>query len=393
MLTWINFLHFYQPASMEQYKIIEATDKSYRYIVALLESNPKIKFTCNISGCLIDRWVNELGTQDLVSRIDKLIEGGQIELVGSAAYHALLPLVKEEEAIKQIKEHEIIIQKYLPHARLKGFFLPEMAYGKKIGAIIKRCGYEWVILDEIAQAGEPDALNQEFIYTDASTGLGVIFRERQNSCGYVPNAVLRMLNLGENTTIITATDAELYGLRHIDSNKTLEFILKSSALKTSTVSSYLLEKNQAQAKQKKVELRDCSWESTAKELSQGQPFTLWQNKKNAIHQKLWRLADLAQELHYKYFTDKNHEWSRWHLVRGIASCVFWWASKKDLKHVYGPLAWSPDEVEKGLNEMIRSIRSLEESTVLKEKILAEKYYNDAKKFIWETHWKMKHSTK
>lgn len=393
MLTWINFLHFYQPANMEQYKVVEATEKSYKYIIAHLEANPKIKLTCNISGCLIERWVNELGEKKLVERIDALAERGQLELVGSAAYHALLPLIKDEEVKKQIKEHEAIIKKYLPNAKLKGFFMPEMAYSKNVGMIIKECGYGWLILDEIAQTGKIDKPSPEFIYKDQATGLDVVFRERQNSCDYVPDAVLKKLNDGESGVLITATDAELYGLRHVDSNNTLDFILRSSALKTLTISEHLLEKTKSQAKQKTVELQECSWESTAKELSLGQPFILWRDKKNTIHQKLWRLAELAIQLHYKYQIDKNHSWSRWHLVRGIASCVFWWASKKDFKHVYGPLAWSPDEVEKGLNEMIRAIRSLEESTQLDEKMLAEKYYMDAKKCIWESHWKMKHSAK
>jgi len=66
-LIWINFLHFYQPANTDGHIIKEATEMSYRRIIRALEDQPDIKFTFNITGCLILRW-EELKYFDLIKK-------------------------------------------------------------------------------------------------------------------------------------------------------------------------------------------------------------------------------------------------------------------------------------------------------------------------------------
>ena len=116
-------------------------------------------------------------------------------------------------------------------------------------------------------------------------------------------------------------------------------------------------------------------------------FPLWQDKKNKIHRSLWELADLAQAVIKKYEKDSNYHWARWHLVRGLASCTFWWASGRDMSHNFGAPAWSPDEVDRGINELVRAIRSLHDQTSRTTKIKAEKMQVAIKRLIWEKHWR------
>ena len=110
----------------------------------------------------------------------------------------------------------------------------------------------------------------------------------------------------------------------------------------------------------------CSWESTEKELKEKKPYSLWNDKGNKIQQKIWELANFAWRLVEKNKDDNNYLAARWHIVRGIASCTWWWASGRKLSS-FGQTAWSPDEVERGLNELIRAIRSLENKKLKKEK--------------------------
>jgi alpha-amylase/alpha-mannosidase (GH57 family) len=139
-MKWINFLHFYQPANADGEVIKEATDKSYRRVVRALEKNPDKKFTLNITGCLFYRW-EEFGYTDLIERLKKLIASGQAEIVGTAAYHPILPLIKDDEIIRQIKDNEKILNKFLGNEnnqiKPRGFFMPEMAYSEKAAKIIK----------------------------------------------------------------------------------------------------------------------------------------------------------------------------------------------------------------------------------------------------------------
>lgn len=380
-MLWINFLHFYQPANIGSNKILEATEKSYERILRALEEHPQIKFTFNLSGCLLMRLNNELKRQDLIKRIDRLIKKDQIELTGSAAYHPILPLINYQIAIEQIKENENILKKYFgQNLKLTGFYLPEMAYSPQIATLIKNLNYRWIILDEISLV-EKTKINPRKKYQDKKNNLNIIFRNKKYSQSYPPEKLLK--NISQDETIITATDAELYGLRHLDETGNFENILKNSNLKTLTISSYLknLKKNNF------INLKKSSWESTEEELKNNNPFKLWKDPKNILQIKLWELADLAQKIYLKYPKDFNYWWSYWHMVRGLASCTFWWASAQNLSHVFGPIAWHPDQVELGAQELIRSIRDLNQSTNLKEKIKAENIYTEIIKLIWITHWK------
>ncbi|HKM40756.1 MAG TPA: hypothetical protein VJZ99_02605 [Patescibacteria group bacterium] len=379
MLKWINFLHLYQPVNSDAYKIEEALNLSYRRIFQALEDNRNIKFTFNISGGLISRLADLKEGRKLITKINKLINRGQVELVGSAAYHALLPLISEAEVIDQIKEQELIIKKHFPQAKLKGFFLPEMAFSSKVAKIIKAQSYQWLILDEISYAGK-EKINYQETYLDSFSNLKIIFRSRRFSNSYIPETVETLLN--NDMVLITASDGELYGLRHHDLNGSLERVLKNSKIETRLISDFI--KNFKNPK--KINLRSSNWESTIDQLKARKPFYLWYNKDNEIQMKLWKLAQLSEKMINKYPKDINHSWARWHFVRGLASCTFWWASAYDFKHNFGPKAWSPDEIERGVDEFIRAIRSLENSTTLREKRSSEELLILIKRLVWLEHW-------
>ncbi len=381
-MLWINFLHLYQPANTDGHVIKEATDKSYWRIVQALEENSKIKFTLNITGCLILRW-EELGYFELIKRIKKLVEIGQIELVGSAAYHPALPLIPQREVFKQIKENDKILKKHFgKNIKTPGFFLPELIYSSDVARIIKKLGYEWLILDEIAYNGKLNKVEYNKVYKDIRSGLKIVFRNRKMSKSYVPKTVSKILDKKlKKDVIITATDGELYGLRHEDPTAEFEELLKRKDLKTLTTSEFVASHQSTT----KIKPKNSSWESLEKELEKGKPYILWEDESNEIQKKLWELAEFVYRIVEGHEDDTNYHWARWHLVRGLASCTFWWASAKDFR-LFGPISWSPDEIERGTNELIRSIRALDDVTTRTTKMKAEKLYIKIKQMVWEKHW-------
>lgn len=391
-MLWLNFLHFYQPANVPSFILKEALNKSYWRLLRLVEEHPDLRITINISGCLLVRLAEEKEIA-FIERLRFLVKKGRIELTGSAAYHGLLPLLPLDEGRRQIKENEKILRKYFGNNfKPKGFFLPEMAYSPEVAKLIKKMGYSWIILDEISSATKP--LHAGEIYRDSHSGLNVIFRDRELSNTYPPDVLLTIIkkinNLEnklpekERAVLITATDAELYGLRHEDPTGEMEKVVKVSEFKTSTISTYI---NKQVRRSANLLLRPSTWESNLLEIKKGQPFKVWQDKKNPIQNDMWCLANLALSLGNKFSKDNNYYWYRWHLVRGLASCAFWWASARDFAQIYGPYAWSPDEIERGLEDLIRAVRSLEDHKTKKHKLLAEKYYMRIKKNIWSVHWK------
>ena len=391
-LTWINFLHFYQPANADGHIIEEATEMSYLRIIRALEEHPNIKFTFNITACLILRW-EELKYFDLIKRIKKLIKKGQIELTGSAAFHPILPLIPEKEVVKQIKENNETLKYFFgKDIKLNGFFLPEMAYSLKVAKLIKEFGYSWLILDEIAYRGKfftsvlskRDKKQVDFskIYLGEDSGLKIIFRSRKFSKCYVPdfiNKEIKKVNL--KNPYITATDAELYGLRHIDQTAEFEKLLKIKNLETFIISDFIKKTKEVE----KIKPIASSWETTEKDLKQNKPYALWYEKNNKIQQRLWQLANLVYKTVEYNKNDDNYGWARWHFVRGLASCTFWWASAKDFR-LFGPISWNPDEIERGINELIRAVRALDDVTTRQTKIKAERLYIKIKQMVWEKHW-------
>jgi predicted glycosyl hydrolase (DUF1957 family) len=379
-MLWINFLHLYQPPYSESFQIKEATEKSYERIAAALENNPAAKVTMNITGCLIEYW-QELNYFDLLKRLKKLVESGQIELTGSVAYHCLMPLTPKKELARQIKENTRILKAVFgEELKLRGFFMPEMAYGREAAKIVKSSGFDWLILDEICHSGKLGEVDFTKVYRDKASGLKIVFRSRKFSTGYVPKTVNKKYPYQD--LLITATDGELYGLHYRDKDNQFEKALGNPAVRTATVSEFIGSRRPLYV----AELVPGNWESSEQEILDGNPYALWFDRKNQVHQKLWKYAAMIISLVEKYRLDRNRKWSRYYLSRGLASCTFWWASAKDFSHLFGPRAWNPDAIERGVNNLARAVRSIDDKNSREEKILAEAECLKIKQLVWEEHW-------
>ncbi|MFA6467146.1 MAG: polysaccharide deacetylase family protein [Patescibacteria group bacterium] len=375
-ITWINFLHIYQPPWQNKGVLDQVASESYEYLLMLFERYPNFKASLNITGNLVEQ-LNDY-YPGLLKRLQNLVDKGQIELSSSSKYHALLPLLSKSEIQRQIELNQEILAKYFDLNQIKGFYMPEMAYCDQVAKVVKKAGFEWIILDAINYQGE---IKADTFYIHQQTKLKVVFRNRAISKSYPAEVIYKKLKQNKATqTIITATDGEIYGHFHKDWQGHLEKILQNSNLLVKTVAQYLEETKEARS----INLRSGSWESSELELKQRIPFALWDHPKNKIHQSLWHLVSLATKLVGKYKKDKNWFWARQHLDRGVSSCTFWWASAKKLSN-FSSLTWSPDMIDAGAEELVRTIRSLSLAST-KEKIKAEKIYLDIKKNTWFTHW-------
>ncbi|MFH1610323.1 MAG: hypothetical protein ABIA91_00345 [Patescibacteria group bacterium] len=375
-MIWINFLHFYQPPTNPKEDINRVVEQSYQPLVDFLKQHKDTKVTINISACLTEKLFS-LGHTKLLKDFSDLEKKQQIEFVESAAFHSILPLLPEKEIKKQIKiNNEINSKRFGKEYNPKGFYLPEMAYSLKVANIIEGMGYKYIILDEIAINKDLKKKIDNNIKYVLKNGLQVVFRNRKISQTFVPKTINKP---DQEKIIITATDAELYGHRYWNWWSTYSSLSKK--IQTKTISEYL----KTLKEKKTVQPVKCSWESTPKELKKNIPFALWNNPRNKIHSSLWRFTDFVLKLNYANQEDKNHFASRLHLENGLASCTFWWASKKDFK-LFSPVAWNPHMIEKGAHELLYSVRSLE-NIDLKLKIKAEKMFSQIRNMVWNKHWK------
>lgn len=380
-INWVNILHFYQPPYQSTDYLKKITKQSYFFIWQSYKNNSPAKLTVNFNGSLTELLIRKK-LNKIIKNLSNLAKDSQVEFLETAKYHPILPLLPDHEVERQIKLNYQINRSYFGSVYSpKGFFCPEMAYSENIGKIIKKLGYKYVVLDEIALNGNLKPIDPNFKYVDKKSGLEVIFRNRVASKAYPPAYLLSQFKKNKAGTIITATDAEMYGFYHKDTTKSLNKILKDKGVNVITASQYL----QGLKQNREISVINSCWENTPKDIAEKRPYKIWKNSKNLIHNKLWELAYYSIELNKKYDCEKNCAWARKHLDRGLSSCSWWWASQKKLD-VFSPISWNPDDIEKGANELIRSVRSIDQIT-LSEILNAENIYSKLIQAIWNTHWK------
>jgi predicted glycosyl hydrolase (DUF1957 family) len=381
MITWINFLHLYQPPTQAKETIDRIAEESYALVPRLMGRYPKLRLTVNVSGSLLE--ILEIhGYRTLLDEYRELAASGRIELVASAMYHPILPLLPEAEIRRQIGLQTEISQRIFGAAyHPKGLYLPEMAYSKKVADVAEALGFEWIILDEMHFPGFPaSAPDNTTRYVIADSGLRVLFRSRAISKTFPPEYISGHRHELDGQMIITAHDGELYGHWHTDDRGYYERAFTDPETVMLTVSEYL----ETLEREESVVPREASWESSEEELAQHEPYILWNARENAIHQMLWKLCSFVIETVDAHQSDANFASARRHVDRSLASCAWWWATGARLS-AFGPASWNPTEIEKGAREMLLAIRSLE-TLPLETRLRAEAMQREVSQLVWERHW-------
>lgn len=344
-MYWANFLHIYQPPGQTHSILERIVTESYEKIINGLFNHPKVKLTLNINAGLTETLAANRH-QEIIEKIRKLLERGQIELTETAKYHPLLPKMPPSEIERQIQINAITNREYFgPAYQPKGFFPPEMAYNTKVGKIVKKLGFQWIILDETA-------IKQPIDYSKTyqnSSGLNFFFRERQTSfkilSAQLGTANLLLKNLGErlekNDYLLTGMDGETFGHHRPGLEQLLWDIGEKPKLPTVTISELL----KLYPEKIVVEPQPTSWAMVDPILSSKIPFIRWDNPDNEIQQKQWEFVSLAINAVEKDGCPK----SRNLLDRALYSDQFWWASARPW--------WSLEMIEKGAHSLLKAVQS------------------------------------
>ena len=363
-MNWVNFLHIYQPAVQKPEIVKRITNEAYSKIFSGLLKIERCRLTLNISGALCEL-LKKNGREDILRQIRELAEKGNMEVVGSAKYHAFLPLLPEKEMERQIILNEGELKKHFGKNWKKGgFFPPEMAYSKKVAEVAKRLGYKWIIVDETAFP-EEEKMKKDVIYEiEGMGGFAVFFRRRKLSFKILSalaesslSGILEaMESEDEDNYSVTAMDGEVFGHHRPGLEKLLFDLMREEKIKPLTISETL----KTFKKRESVEPRPSTWASMPRDFKTGQPYFRWDNKDNKIQQWQWRLLNLAVET-----ADKSDAGLREALDRALGSDQFWWSSARPW--------WSLEWIERGAYDLKKIVKN-SATTGKKEKETAEELY-------------------
>ncbi len=385
-MKWAHFLHIYQPSDQHPGILDKIVNESYRPLFRGLMKLPNAKLTLNINGVLVEL-LFEHGYRDVIDDIKDLIELGRIELTGSAKYHAFLPLIPESEVKRQISLNEETLQRYFgKHYVKKGFFSPEMGYSPKVASAVDLLGYKWLLADEVSICKPGEKLDGTKIYKIKGTNVNVFFREKHPS-NIIMGALVRSSDsfksvfrdrLNRNEYVITAMDGETFGHHRPGFEEAFFQLFKDKEIENifiSEIPNYF--KNEEE-----IMPMDSSWVPSAKEVMEGKPFVLWEDKDNKIHGYEWELANHAihvvnksdySDEKYPQLLEESRSWdelsdvekegeqrkrgwikARDMLDKAMNSDPWWWASAKPW--------WSVEMIEKGMNALYKVVLQVPDAT-------------------------------
>ncbi|MHB8683790.1 MAG: hypothetical protein ACYC9X_05665 [Dehalococcoidia bacterium] len=384
-IYWANLLHFYQPPIQLPEVLRKIVDESYRPLIAVFDEHPQARVSVNINGVLTEM-LHESGYEDVIDGLRRLAERGQVEFVGSAKYHAILPLIPPAEQRRQIRRNHLTNKHFFGDAyRPKGFFPPEMCYDRSFLDAMVDLGHQWVIMsgvacpaewpvDRIYQTKSDDGQTVSLIFRDDVLSNKIAFQDIDGRA-FIQH--LRAAHGNERDMyIVTAMDAETFG-HHIENWDQLflaeayeavsapyESVVQARPLAASTHT--LLTMTEEESAERVVsatisdlfehfpsggviEPRPASWSTTHDDLAAGVPYPLWQAPGNYIHKLQWEHVDIAlalveqaQQVADGAVSERHAEIARGLMDPALHSCQFWWASRRP--------HWDVNMINRGLNQ-------------------------------------------
>lgn len=355
----LYLIHTYQPPYQTENILLRVVAECYSKIFNIIDSSPKGKIVLNINGSLSEL-LHRYGFGKILKEIRKAADDGKIEFTGSAAYHPILPLLPEDEIIRQIKLNDSINKRLIGEIyKPVGFWCPEMCYSSRIGEIICEAGFKWTIVDEIAFNGTVGSYPKSCIFKDGD--LTIFLRNRDISSAlafsmwrkkdiHTSDELKKLINeyTAGDDFLCLATDGEVFGHHKRNRENLLSETLNDNDIELcgfSDVISHI-------SKSEKLVPKESSWSSKEFELQKKIPFSLWNDPENELHTLQWDFLQLGLEVLRQNSEDGK---LRTLFDKCLSSDQFFWASCRPW--------WDGRMVEEGakiLHDTILSARNIRE---------------------------------
>ena len=159
-------IHAHQPCGNFEHVLEKAYDTSYLPFIEHLEKHPGVHLGLHYSGPLL-AWIEEHRPEYFV-RLKKLVQGGQVELVGGGFYEPILVSIPPEDQREQITRLAVYLEKHF--GRLpSGAWLAERVWEPQLPTALATANVAYTLVDDIhfLSAGfEPEELFGAYIAED-----------------------------------------------------------------------------------------------------------------------------------------------------------------------------------------------------------------------------------
>ncbi len=138
-------IHNHQPIGNFESVFEQSYNRAYRPFIDLLERFPSIKLTQHYSGILLD-WLKRR-RPEFLQQINKMVQRGQVEMMGGAYYEAILPIIPDADKRAQLEKltHEL---HSLFGTRPHGMWLAERVWEQHLTKFIAEAGLRFVAVDD-----------------------------------------------------------------------------------------------------------------------------------------------------------------------------------------------------------------------------------------------------
>ena len=314
-------LHAYQPVTQDEKVLKRIIKKCYIPFLKMLLKKPGVKINLNITGCLLEKLAMKY--PDVLELIEKAIQSNQLEIMGSAFYHPILPLISPKDQRYQIRKHKETVQNVLG-INTGVFFPPELAVSMDLIPQIINEGYEILVA--------PDNISYHpfgGIY-ELENGRNILLLKRNKKISnkiafdfynQEINEVIEDLEENyrkNNYPTILAMDLETFGEHH---DKYYGFFFEiCDKVETSTLT---LSMRKFPSDVYIDTFNTTTWSTSDKDLEESNPFPLWNHPLNPIHQLQQNHIQLLERI--REFIDRGEWFDDYHSSH--YSCQFWWASR------------------------------------------------------------------
>jgi len=155
--------HCHQPVDNFREVVDEAIERAYKPFFREVVKYKDFKFSIHYSGWLLE-YIKD-NDKELFSLMKESCENDQVEFLGGGYYEPILASIPSKDRIGQIKKLNKFIKKHFKQ-EVKGLWLTERVWDNSIISDIKKCGIEYVVVDDyhfISAGFDKGALNGYFV--------------------------------------------------------------------------------------------------------------------------------------------------------------------------------------------------------------------------------------